>query len=109
MEEVAIQLLSANEKSATKSFFCMYLIRPHVSPAITSFATLINQLEGSFEALEGKSVYGMESKFLEKQKIFSSVREAITTVYELAHHMYVMVAVNLPCSYNHLSKQLKSV
>jgi hypothetical protein len=100
MEEVTIQLLSADEKSATKSFFCMYLIRPRVSPMVTAFAPAINQLEGCFKRLEAEPVYRMGSKFFEKQKIFSCVREATPTVSELTHHMYVTVAVNLPCSYN---------
>jgi hypothetical protein len=68
MDEVTIQLLSVNQISAIKSFFCMYLIRPDVSPAMVAFAAPFVHLEGRFCLLEGQRVYRMSPKIGEKRK-----------------------------------------
>lgn len=70
MDKVTIQLLWADEKSAIKSFFCMYLIRPDVSPVSASFAALFVHLEGCFEALMSHRMYDMNPKNRENLKIF---------------------------------------
>jgi hypothetical protein len=70
MDKVTIQLLSADEKSAIKSFFCMYLIRPDVSLVSASFAPLFVHLEGCFESPISRRMYDMSSKKGENLKNF---------------------------------------
>jgi hypothetical protein len=45
MAIVLQRLLGATQKRATKSFFCMYLIRPSVSLVITGFPSRVVQYE----------------------------------------------------------------
>jgi hypothetical protein len=48
MDKAFERLLAANEISAIKSFFCMYLIRPRVSLASVSVGRSFIHLEGRF-------------------------------------------------------------
>jgi hypothetical protein len=89
------RLLRANEKRSNKSFFCMYLIRPSLSPAIAGLRSPIVQYERRFDPSLKAQAYRMTTKNLEKKKIFLAIEGSTQTLATILHLMFVTLARRL--------------
>ena len=87
------RLLRAHGNYSNKSFFCMYLIRPSVSPALAGFPPRIVQYERWFEAFARLYAYRMATKkYCNLEKILSLQRVATQTLSQNLHLMFDTVA-----------------